>query len=239
MHGDGWTAPWLFLLDADGRYVAPRIPVDGCGKPLGWYRERGTAWGVLAYSDRVVGPSKDLAEQVGCPAAQADVVGALSSSSHRRAGAFVGDPFAGRPLRFCVYDASGAGGEPGPFVTGQSLVPDERAAFLAALASAPESTGPCSSEDGQVAVVGPRDGSANVFVELGGCRRVVERDRLDAGRPRGGRPGGPARRLSTIQPQTSRIRHRGVGAGSSSVLLWSVRYFWQVLLLMPSELEGT
>ena len=53
---DGWLAPWLFLLDADDRYVAPAIPVDGCGKPLGWGdRDRDRlAWLTLPYTDRVV-----------------------------------------------------------------------------------------------------------------------------------------------------------------------------------------
>ena len=53
---DGWIRPWLYLLDAGGRYVAPAIPVDGCGKPLGWNRDRERlAWTTPAYSDRVVG----------------------------------------------------------------------------------------------------------------------------------------------------------------------------------------
>ncbi|MGI3786309.1 MAG: hypothetical protein ACRYG2_36660 [Janthinobacterium lividum] len=52
---DGWVAPWLFLLDAGGHYVAPAIPVDGCGKPLGWYDDRDRpAWATPAYTDRVV-----------------------------------------------------------------------------------------------------------------------------------------------------------------------------------------
>ena len=47
---------FVVLLDADDRYVAPAIPVDGCGKPLGWGdRDRDRlAWLTLPYTDRVV-----------------------------------------------------------------------------------------------------------------------------------------------------------------------------------------
>jgi hypothetical protein len=51
---DGWLAPWLFLVDADDRYVAPAVPVDGCGKPLGWEDRDRLAWLTLPYTDRVV-----------------------------------------------------------------------------------------------------------------------------------------------------------------------------------------
>lgn len=30
----GWQRPWLFLLDADGRWVLPQVPADSCGHPL-------------------------------------------------------------------------------------------------------------------------------------------------------------------------------------------------------------
>ena len=52
---DGWAPPTLYLLDTGGGYVAPAIPVDGCGKPLGWeHRDAGLAWETLPYTDRVV-----------------------------------------------------------------------------------------------------------------------------------------------------------------------------------------
>jgi hypothetical protein len=45
--------PWLFLLDETGRYVAPAIPRDACGLPLGWQSPE-SAWSALSYTDRVV-----------------------------------------------------------------------------------------------------------------------------------------------------------------------------------------
>jgi len=53
---DGWLGPWMFLLDDAGRYVVPAIPVDRCGKPLGWSDREAEpfAWEKLAYTDRVL-----------------------------------------------------------------------------------------------------------------------------------------------------------------------------------------
>lgn len=50
-----WYPPWLFLTDADGRWIAPQVPVDPCGLPLDMYSEAGQLpWMIMAYSDRVV-----------------------------------------------------------------------------------------------------------------------------------------------------------------------------------------
>ncbi|WP_204912270.1 hypothetical protein [Microlunatus spumicola] len=53
----GIGRPWLFLLDASGRYLVPAIPTDACGLPLGWSDER-QAWETVPYADRVLGPSR-------------------------------------------------------------------------------------------------------------------------------------------------------------------------------------
>ncbi|GIE86480.1 hypothetical protein [Actinoplanes regularis] len=39
------AVPWLVLLDSDGRWIRPGIPIDACGKPRGEFRE---AFGKLA-----------------------------------------------------------------------------------------------------------------------------------------------------------------------------------------------
>lgn len=53
---DGWVMPPMVLVDDAGRFVYPEIPVDGCGKPLGWYDRdaRPLVWNRLTYTDRVV-----------------------------------------------------------------------------------------------------------------------------------------------------------------------------------------
>jgi hypothetical protein len=52
----GIGRPWLFLLDASGRYLAPAVPTDACGLPLGWQGEQ-PAWETVPYAERVLGPS--------------------------------------------------------------------------------------------------------------------------------------------------------------------------------------
>ena len=49
----GIGRPWLFLLDGSARYLAPAIPTDACGLPLGWQSES-SAWEVLPYTDQVL-----------------------------------------------------------------------------------------------------------------------------------------------------------------------------------------
>lgn len=53
---DGWVIPPMVLVDDAARFVYPAIPVDACGKPLGWYDRdlRPLVWDQLAYTDRVV-----------------------------------------------------------------------------------------------------------------------------------------------------------------------------------------
>ncbi|WP_157719875.1 hypothetical protein [Microlunatus sagamiharensis] len=53
---DGWVMPPMVLVDDAARFVYPTIPVDGCGKPLGWYDRdaRPLVWDRLTYTDRVV-----------------------------------------------------------------------------------------------------------------------------------------------------------------------------------------
>lgn len=179
---DGWLPPWLFLVDASGHYVAPQIPVDGCGKPLGWYVDRDRlAWETSPYSDRVVREApageNSQARQSGCPTTHPDVVDGYATSPHRRSGVFTSDPFAGRSLRYCVYDvdASERGSVPSPgiFVSGYNLVEDERAGVVSALLSAAEVPEPCTESHSSFALVGPRDGGPSLFIELDGCRRVV------------------------------------------------------------------
>lgn len=53
---DGWVMPLMVLVDDHARFVHPAIPVDGCGKPSGWYDRdaRPLVWDRLTYTDRVV-----------------------------------------------------------------------------------------------------------------------------------------------------------------------------------------
>lgn len=176
---DGWIPPRLFLVDADGRYVAPTIPVDGCSKPLGWRDHAG--WTSLSYTDRVVreGEVSESAEAKasGCDMAYKDVVDAYATSSHRRPGGFAGDPFGGRPLKVCVFEVPepdrGTDAPPGRFVSGRAIDDQERSTVVTALLATPETSPRCGRADARFASLAAPGGGPTLFVELDGCRRVV------------------------------------------------------------------
>lgn len=51
-----WRRPWLFLIDADGRWVTPQLPTDACGFPVGLVDgdNRPLPYDSLPYTDRVI-----------------------------------------------------------------------------------------------------------------------------------------------------------------------------------------
>lgn len=51
----GWIPPWLFITDDAGRWIAPRLPTDPCGFPLGTFDDaHPPAYLQLHYSNLVV-----------------------------------------------------------------------------------------------------------------------------------------------------------------------------------------
>lgn len=51
----GWVPPWLFITDDAGRWIAPRLPTDPCGFPLGTFDDaHRPAYLDLHYRDLVV-----------------------------------------------------------------------------------------------------------------------------------------------------------------------------------------
>jgi len=71
----GIGRPWLFLLDASGRYLAPAILTDECGLPLGWRGDQ-PAWETIPYDRRVLGPSEPADRASGRDASRARADGA-------------------------------------------------------------------------------------------------------------------------------------------------------------------
>jgi hypothetical protein len=50
-----WWPPWLFLFDAEDRWIRPQIPVDACGFPLDlWATDSGVPYDRLTFSDTTV-----------------------------------------------------------------------------------------------------------------------------------------------------------------------------------------
>lgn len=50
----GLARLWLFLLDADGRWISPKLPTDPCGFPLGIFEARPRPYESLSWTDTVI-----------------------------------------------------------------------------------------------------------------------------------------------------------------------------------------
>lgn len=175
----GFLPPWLFLLDGDGRYVAPVIPRDACGLPIGW-SGRPVPWESLRYRDRVVrqGPVVESAEarQSGCAMGYKDVVDTYAASSHVRPGGVGEDVFHGRTVSVCVYEVAaadrGTDTPAGSFVSGHRLDARGSERLADALRAAPATPARCSTANARFAVLDAGD-DGRAYAELDGCRRVV------------------------------------------------------------------
>ena len=49
-----WFPPWLYLLDADGRWIRPQIPVDACGFARDLWADGGVPYERLSFTDTAV-----------------------------------------------------------------------------------------------------------------------------------------------------------------------------------------
>ena len=174
--------PWLFLLDDAGRYVAPAIPRDECGLPIGW-SDPPSVWASLSYTDRVLREREVTesaeAQESGCSMQVKDVVVPYAAEPQARSRA-LGRPYGPTPLRVCVYDVpvdERAAETPiGSFVRGRTVAGAEQSAVVDALAATTPGPKQCTRQATRFAVVEPaQDGSGPaVWVELDGCRRALD-----------------------------------------------------------------
>ncbi|MFC3500937.1 hypothetical protein ACFOOK_08180 [Micromonospora krabiensis] len=171
--------PWLALLDQQGRWVRPGIPVGPCGKPRTEVTEALDRLSTTTVATRPVQEVESSeAAAAGCAQRWADLV-AVQVATGGRTGPVSGPPaYADRiVLRLCVYQVPererGSGKPAGDFAYGRILTPDQAEAVTGALAA----TGPvvaCATHAGRFAVLRPARGpGADVYVELDGCRRVL------------------------------------------------------------------
>ncbi|WBB66816.1 hypothetical protein [Micromonospora sp. WMMD812] len=171
--------PWLALLDQQGRWVRPGIPVGPCGKPR---TEVGEALDGLRMTTVATRPIREIesaeAAAAGCVQRWADMVAVQAGFGETTAPVSAAPSIAaGTALRLCVYDVPaaerGSGKPAGEFAYGRVLPPDRTAAVTRALAT----TGPvaaCATPAGRFALLRPVDGTGpEVYVELDGCRRVL------------------------------------------------------------------
>ncbi|MGW3805808.1 hypothetical protein [Micromonospora sp. NPDC005113] len=169
-------APWLAVVDADGRWMRPGIPIDLCRNLRTEVREALDALPLTTVATRPVAEVESAeAAAAGCSQRWKDV---MSVETTRKPGPRTGalpEPFpAGQQVRLCVYQVSkSAQGSEGEFAHGTVLPADRRTAIEHALKAA----GPVESCSGQASrfalLWSVAGGDPQTYVELDGCHRIM------------------------------------------------------------------
>jgi len=172
------TVPWLALLDADGRWIRPGVPVDSCAKPRIEVRTALDRLHFTPVSSRVVRElESDRAAATGCGQTWADMVWVTGQTSGGRQ-EIPGDLAAANvPVTLCVFRVPASergGGKPaGRFESGGKLPAGTWVQVRRELAAAGPAA-PCRRPAGRFAVLHPPAGL--IYVEADACHRVLIND---------------------------------------------------------------
>ncbi|TDC40042.1 hypothetical protein E1211_02045 [Micromonospora sp. 15K316] len=171
------VAPWLVLVDADGRWVRPGLPLDRCGKLRSEVRDALAALPMTTVSTRTVAELVSAeAAAAGCSQDWKDTI-ALETETTVNPGvpreALPAPLPTGRQIRLCVYEVRKSEPGTGSFVHGTVLTPQRSAAIGRALREA----GPvrvCTEQASRFALLWATTGEdPQTYVELDGCHRVM------------------------------------------------------------------
>jgi hypothetical protein len=167
---------WFVLLDADGRWVRPGLPVESCGKIRMEVVDAAAALQTTDVSSRVVRVLV-TAEQAatGCAPGWSDLVAMQTQTSGSQ-------PVTTAPalddgeVRLCVYavptSEHGSDKPVGTVVAGGVLDADRVAAIAAALPGLPLAQ-ECTEPAGSFAILFTSGNHDAVYAELDGCQRVL------------------------------------------------------------------
>jgi len=163
-------APSVALVDAAGRYVVPRVPVDACDHPL---QAAMLAFDAVRWREVSARPVRREASRqavaAGCDMKAKNLLEVYADLGAQRSGSGPVAPSLRRPAHVCVFRVTGADREVGSFVRGFALRPDATRRLLGALTGpAPRGECPPVHEFAFITV----DHGPYVQVELGGCWRV-------------------------------------------------------------------
>ncbi|WP_250033746.1 hypothetical protein [Paractinoplanes maris] len=172
---DGYFPPRLVLLDGQGRWVRPRIPLDTCGKPLAAATAALDKLHWTRVTTRVVGEVESAeAAASGCDQVQTDMVWFTGVYPPTWQGDLVPPAGDAASVRLCVYQVKASGRDSekpqGDFVSGGMLPAGRWAAVRRAVQISGEAT-PCTTPANRFARLETPRG--DIYVELDGCRRLV------------------------------------------------------------------
>lgn len=169
--------PWFAVLDAQGRWVRPGLPLDECGKIRIEVRDAVAGLKLTRLKTRVVSELESSeAAASGCAQTWSDMVSAqagVNVTFDRLA-----DPrWAGKQVRLCTYRVptreQGLGKPTGQLTRGVVL-PADRAEDIEKALRAAEAARTCGKHASLFAVLSATDGgSETVYVELDGCQRIL------------------------------------------------------------------
>jgi hypothetical protein len=174
------SVPWFVLIDAQGRWVRPGVPVDGCGRPRKELRDALAALPLVPVSSHPIGViTSAAAARAGCSQSWSDMVAVVAQRQAEQRETPKAAPASDVPMRLCVYEVApgeqGSGKPAGQFTEGGPLTAAEWASIVNVMPGA----GPpaaCREHAGRFAVLMPAAGTATpepIYVELDGCHRLL------------------------------------------------------------------
>ncbi|RAO43633.1 hypothetical protein GAR06_04769 [Micromonospora saelicesensis] len=173
-------APWLALVDAEGRWIRPGIPLASCHNHLpDAVSEALDALPLTTVATRPLAEIESARpDMAGCGQRWVDMAEVGTMADHDARPGTLRSPFlAGQTVRLCVYDVPRSdqenGKAAGVLAHGTVLRGDRRAAVEHAL-GASDPANPCNASASRFAVLRPMTGSdPRAYVELDGCRRIT------------------------------------------------------------------
>jgi len=174
---DEAVVPWFALLDAQGRWVHPGVPIGACGKPVARFSEAFAALHLTTVATRQIAKATAAAAAAaGCELTWADMIAVVAQSAPPTSVITYGLP-SGLPVRLCVYGVppgeQGSTRPGGVFVTGAGLALEQWASISSLLPEdAPAK--PCTIPAGRFALVRLGE-NEDIYVELDGCHRLLSR----------------------------------------------------------------
>jgi hypothetical protein len=179
---EGPWVPNLLLLDGEGRWIRPGLPVDGCGRPRPEVQEAVRGLRLTTVTEKVVRELESAeASASGCGQESSDVVATETGdpASLARPGRVAISFPSTVPLRLCVFRVpvkqQGTPQPVGTFEYGLVLPPHRRESVERALTALPPAK-KCTGAADRFAVLWATDRrGGEVYVELDHCRRVLTR----------------------------------------------------------------
>jgi hypothetical protein len=161
--------PQFVLISGDGKMIMPRLPLTGCGLVAQQVLAALSALPWQKVSVRLVSQTQTQQEvATGCAPQYRDPFAMYGSLRASPGGSVFGTTPAS--LQVCVYNSGGAASTP-QFIRAATVTGATETALLAGLSGAGRAT-VCTLPRPMFAVVGAQ-GSPTIYVELGGCYRVL------------------------------------------------------------------